>query len=392
MLKPDNFYFLLILFITVTLLSVPPASVQAAPDNREMVLQAMQALRDNYKLPSLSLAVAVGDEIVFAEAIGYKELKSRRKASAATQYSIGSIAKPMTAIALARLVDLGRVDLDAPASDYVDTPAFTRQFTVRQLASHTAGVPHDTAEREVAEFASIQDHESPFDAFPVFSSHPLLFEPGTGFAYSSNGYILLSAIIERAAEMNYVDFLDSSVWSGLGMISTELDTSFAGKQHEATYYAAMSADNDHVQSESHRDRSFLFGGGGFISTPSDLVRLAQAIYRADFLSDKLNQEMHTPTRLTNGEENPERYSLGWRVGQIQFGNDEEQKWAVLHHGGVTDNAATSFLLVVPECKASIAFATNYVPEKFWQMRPKMAEILKIYINPQACRNSQGTAE
>lgn len=64
MLKPDNFYFLLILFIMVTLLSVPPASAQAAPDNREMVLQAMQGLRDDYKLPSLSLAVAVGDENV----------------------------------------------------------------------------------------------------------------------------------------------------------------------------------------------------------------------------------------------------------------------------------------------------------------------------------------
>lgn len=392
MLKSNNFYFLCILFIMANLLGMSQAFSLSAPKNRDMVLQAMQVLREDYKLPSISLAIGVGDEIVFAEAIGYKNLESRRKASAATQYSVGSIAKPMTAIALARLVDLGRMDLDAPASDYVDTPAYTKQFTVRQLASHTAGVPHDTAEREAAEFASIQDHESPFDAFSVFSSHPLLFEPGTKFAYSSNGYILLSAIIENAAAMNYVDFLDSTVWSGLGMTSTELDTSFAGKQHEATYYSTMSVDNGHVQSESHRDRSFLFGGGGFISTPSDLVRLAQAIYRADFLSEKLKQEMLTPTRLANGEENPERYSLGWRVGQIQLGNDEQQKWAVLHHGGVTDKAANSFLLVVPECKASIAFATNYVPERFWQMRPKMAEILKTYINPKECRNSQATAE
>jgi len=373
-----------LLFAIVLSLSASAAFSQSAVQDMDAVLNEMKVLKDRYKLPSLSLAIGIGDKVVFAEAIGHKDVNTCRKADAATQYSVGSVAKSMTGIALVKLVDMGRVDLDAPVSEHVETPAYTKTFTVRELASHVAGVPHDTAEREAAEFVHVRDHESPFEAISVFSSHPLLFEPGTEFAYSSNGYILLSAVIESAAGMNYVDFLDSMIWSEFGMTSTELDTSFAGGEDEATYYADTGPDDDYVSSEIKRDRSFLFGGGGFISTPGDLVRMAQATYHGDYLSARSKQEILTPTVLGNGEVNPEKYSLGWRVGAIQLDGGEEQKLAVLHHGGVTDKAATSFLLVVPDCEASIAFATNYVPERFWQMRSRMAEILKMHIDPEDC--------
>ncbi|WP_444897858.1 hypothetical protein [Microbulbifer sp. SSSA005] len=64
-----------------------------------------------------------------------------------------------------------------------------------------------------------------------------------------------------------------------------------------------------------------------------------------------------------------------QVGGINLG-EQDKPWLVLHHGGVTDDAATAYLLVVPGCKASISFATNYVPEKFWRMRGRMTSILK----------------
>jgi len=381
MYKKNTFY--LVFAIAFSLIASLGFS-QSAGQDTDAVLNEMKNLKDQYKLPSLSLAIGIGDKVVFSEAIGHQDVSTRRRADASTQYSVGSIAKPMTGIALAKLVDMGKVDLDSPVSDYVETPAYTKTFTVRELASHVAGVPHDTIEREMAEFVDVRDHKSPFEAFSVFSSHPLLFEPGTDFEYSSNGYILLSAVIESAAGMNFVDFLGSMVWSEFGMASTELDTSVAGTEHEATYYADIAMDNSYVRSETKRDRSFLFGGGGFISTPGDLVRMAQATYQGEYLSAGSKHDMFTPTELRSGEVNPENYSLGWRVGAIQLAAGEEQKWAVLHHGGVTDKAATSFLLVVPDCKSSIAFATNYVPEKFWKMRSRVAEILKLHINPKDC--------
>ncbi|AWF81987.1 hypothetical protein BTJ40_14775 [Microbulbifer sp. A4B17] len=96
----------------------------------------------------------------------------------------------------------------------------------------------------------------------------------------------------------------------------------------------------------------------------------------------------TPVKLRNGEVNKEKYSLGWRVGRVQLG-DVKEPWIALHHGGVTDNAATSYLLVVPECEASIAFATNYVPERFWKIRGRMASVLKSFIDGTQCNRFSG---
>jgi serine beta-lactamase-like protein LACTB len=372
-----------IVFLFIVMIST---SVSSQP-NEESVLNEMRLLKQQYKLPSLSLAINIDNKSVFAGAIGYADLDERKKATVDTQYSVGSLAKPMTGIALAKLVDLKKISLDSLVSQYIKLPDYTDSFTVRELASHIAGIPHDTPERDEAEFVNTKDHKSPLDAFYVFSSHPLLFNPGTEYKYSSNGYILLSGIIEQAAAMNYVDFLQSSLWSKFGMESTELDTSFAGVKHEATYYSDYNTDGKYVLSTKTRDRSFLFGGGGFISTPTDLTNMAQATYSDNYLSREAKQEIYTPTKLRNGEVNSDKYSLGWRVGTIKFSDDDKQTWTVLHHGGVTDKASTAYLFVIPECKASIAFATNYIPNKFWRMRPKMAEILKSYINVTECKKS-----
>jgi len=372
-----------IVFIFIVIIST---SVSSQP-NEEWVLNEMWLLKQQYKLPSLSLAINIDNKSVFAGAIGYADLDERKKATVDTQYSVGSLAKPMTGIALAKLVDLKKINLDSLVSLYIKLPDYTYSFTVRELASHIAGIPHDTPERNEAEFVNVKDHKSPLDAFYVFSSHPLLSNPGTEYKYSSNGYILLSGIIEKAAAMNYVDFLQSSLWSKFGMETTELDTSFAGVKHEATYYSDYNTDGKYVLSTKTRDRSFLFGGGGFISTPTDLTNMAQATYSDNYLSREAKQEIYTPTKLRNGEVNSDKYSLGWRVGTIKFSDDDKQTWTVLHHGGVTDKASTAYLFVIPECKASIAFATNYIPNKFWRMRPKMAEILKLYINVTECKKS-----
>lgn len=375
----NNFatYFITILLTLLSSCSLAQSNLEAE------TIKEMEALKTQYQLPSLSVAIGQGEKVIFAKAIGFADVDNKMKANQNTQYSVGSLAKPMTGIALAKLFDAGLIDLKSKVSDYVNKPSYTDSFTIEELAAHIAGVPHDTPERDVAEFVEVKDHKSPFEAFYVFDSHPLLFSPGTKYKYSSNGYILLSAVIETAAKKNYVDFLKASIWEKLGMTQTELDTSFAGRENEATYYSNINKGGGYEKAVTKRDRSFLFGGGGFISTPTDLIKMSQAAYVEKYLSPSAKHLLYTPVKLRNGEVNSDKYSLGWRVGQIQLSNKEET-WTVLHHGGVTDKASTAYLLVLPECKASIAFATNYIPEKFWRIRGKMAGILKKHIKEDQC--------
>ncbi|WHI49151.1 serine hydrolase domain-containing protein [Microbulbifer sp. TRSA001] len=372
-----------LLFGLVALFAGLSLRAYAADDKFYSAEQKIVELKEEFNLPSLSVAIGLNNRLTFAQAVGYSDIEKDLEANTDTQYSVGSLSKPMTGLAVARLVATGKLDLRQPVSDYLERPQYTSKFSIAELAAHTAGVPHDTPERDLAEFIDVKDHQRPMDAFYVFDKHPLLFEPGTGQHYSSNGYILLSAVIEEASSKGYVDYLSSEVWDRLGMKATELDTSFAGQESEATYYSSVNKEGLHVRSLDKRDRSFLFGGGGFISTPTDLVRMAQATYGVGYLSVEALQALSMPVKLRSGEINEEKYSLGWRVASVKLGKDDKS-WLALHHGGVTDNAATAYLLVVPECKASIAFATNYVPGQFWRMRGRIASILKEYIDIQSC--------
>jgi CubicO group peptidase (beta-lactamase class C family) len=387
MIKRSYFGFLL---FSLGFIFFNVSSAKSHADFHTDAFQEMQTISDEFDLPSLSMAILISDEIAFAQAIGFSDISALTPATINTQYSIGSLAKPMTGLVVAKLVDLKGLDLTAPVGRYVNKPLYTHEFSVRELAAHLAGIPHNTPERNMAEFEEIKDYSSPFEAFHIFENHDLLYSPGSEYRYSSNGYILLSAVVEQVAGENYIDYMSKSLWQTFTMSDTAQDTSLAGKTNEATYYSEYGNIENYAEASKKRDRSFLFGGGGFISTPTDLIKMARATFDDDYLSAESKALLSTPVRLRNGEVNSDNYSLGWRVAQLELDRADDQSenhiYTALHHGGVTDKAATAYLLVIPACKAAVAFATNTVPDQFWKIRGRAARLLTRHINKQNCTN------
>jgi CubicO group peptidase (beta-lactamase class C family) len=346
----------------------------------QQTIAKMEGYKDIYQLPSLSLSIAIKGEVVFKHAVGFADISSKHIATTETQYSVGSIAKPITSIALAKLLDVKKIALDDDIHQYLpEYPTLAHKLTIRQLASHTGGIGRPWDARNKREYAEVRDHKSPFEALDLFKHNVLEFKPGEGFAYTSSGYILLSAVIEKAAEKNYIDYMQQSVWSPLNMVHTEHDTSFAG-ENEATYYESVNDKGHHIPSTTVRDRSYLFGGGGFISTPTDLVNMAQAFYRPGFLSSRAKDALFTPVKLVNGDDNEQRYGLGWRMIDIPTIKINGQVPKLVHHGGVTDKAATAFLLLMPEYEAAIAYTINMNSREAASMRAEVAQLLADYIN------------
>src|SRR5258705_10769692 len=94
-------------------------------------------------IPGFALAVAVDGRIVWSEAFGYADLEAQRPATAATQFRIGSVSKPLTATAIAQLFETGKLDLDAPVQRYVPTfPEKGAPITTRLVGGHLAGLRH----------------------------------------------------------------------------------------------------------------------------------------------------------------------------------------------------------------------------------------------------------
>jgi CubicO group peptidase (beta-lactamase class C family) len=333
---------------------------QYAQLNAQTSKQLTQFLK-RFHLPSISLAIRVKEEVVFAEAQGLACIADNRSATTNTPYAVGSLAKPLTTSAVMRLVQDGKLSLDDSVHKHItDYPRENGGFNLRQLASHTAGIRHGTLGRLKKEWLTPKKHFHPHEALDFFKDEKLLFVPGSKFTYSSSGYVLLSDVIAKASGQPYTKAMQELVFEPLKMRNTEHDIEGAANGNEAVYYSSF-ANDKFVPALTRRDRSFLFGGGGYLSTPVDLVNMAQDMRNTDYLSAELQEQIFTPVKLDNGDDNPQQYALGWRVQTRQDPKVNGRPVLGVHHGGTVSKAASAFLLTYPEYQASIAFATNTIP-------------------------------
>lgn len=155
------------------LLFAAALSIQAA------IADSARAVVERYLeangVPGASVAVARGSEILWSEAFGLADLEHRVPVTRATKFRVGSISKALTSVALARLWEAGRLDLDAPVQRYV--PSFPDKgypITSRQLAGHLSGLPHYTA----ADIVNRTRYPTVTAALDKFQDRPLLFPPG----------------------------------------------------------------------------------------------------------------------------------------------------------------------------------------------------------------------
>ena len=121
-----------------------------------------------------------------------------------TRFRVGSVAKPMTAVAVAQLVDAGRLDVDAPIQTYApDFPTKRWPLTTRQVGAHLGGIRHYRGN----EFMSNVRYPTVADGLTIFAADSLLHEPGTAYAYSSYGYNLISAVVEGASGEDFLGYM-----------------------------------------------------------------------------------------------------------------------------------------------------------------------------------------
>ena len=189
---------------------------------------AVAAGRSRAGLPSVSAAIAWGGDVRWAGVSGFADIERGVAATTASRYRTGSLAKPITAVAMMRLADAGALELDAPLSDSVpDLPPHIAPLTARQLASHRAGIRHYSRVPQWwmgwHENYSRRPYASVAEGLSMFVDDPLRFAPGTGFQYSTFGYSLLARALESASGDDFRSLLRDSVCVPAGMTGTAVD-------------------------------------------------------------------------------------------------------------------------------------------------------------------------
>lgn len=319
----------------------PAAEHAAAVEFASVLLEAMM---EESGTPGVSIAVGLDGDVVWADGFGYADIENRTAVWEETKFRIGSVSKPLTAAALGLLFERGRLDLDAPVRRYV--PAFPEkrwEITTRQLAGHLAGVRHYVGE----EFLSAKRYKSVGEGLEIFAEDSLLFEPGTLYSYSSYGWNLISAVIEGAADAEYLTYMRENVFEPLGLEHTVADHTDSIIPQRTRFY--VRASDGRILNAPYVDNSYKWAGGGFLSTPSDLVRFAFAHIEPGFLSSETVDTLWTSQRTADGEETG--YGIGWSVREDSAGQRQ-----VAHGGGSV--GGTTLLILYPERRAGLAIVGN----------------------------------
>src|SRR5690606_14760285 len=185
---------------------------------------------------------------------------------------IASITKPMTDIAIMQLYEKGMLDLDKPIQTYLkEFPKKAKgDITIRHLLKHTSGISHYSSKWDAMSFTHYPTLVAALDAF---KEKELEFEPGTQYVYSSYGYTVLGAIIEKVSQMSYGEYMRKNIWDKAGMLNTSLDEN---KTYESKSRLYLKVKSTYIKSPT-TDLSIIYPAGGVQSTAKDLLKFGKAV-------------------------------------------------------------------------------------------------------------------
>lgn len=356
-----------------TAFSIHPQSVNA--------LELLAQHRAKIHAPAMSAAVAVDGKIIWAGAVGWENIEKKIPVTERTQFRIGSTSKAVTATLLAKLFQEGKVELDKSIAHYypnLPNPEW-KKITLRQLASHSSGLPdyldnYGDLWGMYYLFKLDKRYTSVSESLEVFDDNSLLFEPGSQFHYTSFNTVLQSVVLEAVAGDAFLNTMRDRVFNPLGMNSTGAEYELSQLNSLAGFYWNNDGKYPAFRTWQKVDLSHRLAGGGFISTPSDMVRLGSAWLDDNFITPATRQLFWLPQQLTDGSTNPQNYALGWRWANYE---DKQGRVFNANHGGVS-RGSQSWLMVIPERNMAVAVMINANVQEFWDFGQVSMPLARLF--------------
>lgn len=359
----------------------PQTTAFSAHPQATAALQLLAQHREEIHAPAISAAVAVDGKIVWTGAVGWENIEQQIPATDRTQFQIGSTSKAVTATLLAKFVQEGKIDLDKPLSNYASNlpnPQW-KSITPQQLASHSSGLPdymdnYGDLWGMYYLFKLDKRYTSVRESLEVFDDNALLFAPGSQFHYTSFNTVLQSVVLEAVAGEPFLSAMRNNIFMPLGMNATGAEYELSQSNSSATFYWNKDGKHSAFRVWQKVDLSHRLAGGGFISTPSDMVMLGSAWLNDDFIAPKTRALFWQPQSLSDGSINPQKYALGWRWAEYDDGKGIIKN---ANHGGVS-RGSQSWLMVIPDRNMVVAVMINANVEEFWDFGQVSMPLARLF--------------
>ncbi|MFL5960097.1 MAG: serine hydrolase domain-containing protein [Gaiellaceae bacterium] len=303
--------------------------------------QLVRSEQREKRLPSIAAAVLREGELIWQTAVGVADVEAAVEATADTQYRVGSITKTFTAAAIMQLRDAGKLDLEDPLDEHVETAAY--RPTIRRLLSHASGLQRETQDDSwlTLRFASADELlESLAQAEQVLPS-------GARFHYSNLAYALLGIVVERVSRMPYMDYVRTRLLEPVGLTRVSFEPEPpAARGYLAQPYADGVWETISVETGAWASAGQLWG------TVGDLCRWGA--FLADPDESVLARSSAEEMRAVQAIDDHERWLSGYGLG-LQLRRDGDRILA--GHGGSMPGFIAR-LYFTPKEKVVAAALTN----------------------------------
>jgi CubicO group peptidase (beta-lactamase class C family) len=254
-----------------------------------------------------SVLIAQGDRPIYERAFGFADAKRASKVTPDTRFGMASGSKMFTALAVAQLVEKGKVSYNDPLVKYFpDFPnaALARKATVHHLLSHTSGIKEYWTDEYEKNWQNIRDNKQ---TLPWVYTAGTAFEPGAQFQYSNSNFILAGLIVEQVSGLDYNEYVRNQITGPLGMTRTD-------------YYVRSGSVSDLAEPlkrgangwESVELGARGTAAGGCYSTPREMLKFARGLVGGKLVSrDTLAVMTATKTRALNAMMD---YGYGFEIG------------------------------------------------------------------------------
>jgi CubicO group peptidase (beta-lactamase class C family) len=309
--------------------------------------------------------VSQGDEVLLEAAYGMANLEHRIPVATNTVFRIGSITKQFTAVAILLLEQDGLLRLEDTLAKFLPEYPRGAEITLRHLLSHTSGIVNSTALPDF--WARTRLALTQEEVVASYRDLPLDFEPGSEWRYSNSGYYLLGMVIEKASGMTYEEFMQSRVFSPLGLDDTGYDRSERILKRRAAGYDRP--DGQYINAP-FLDMSQPLAAGALYSTVGDLHAWTRAIMHGQFISVEALERATTRGVLADGSET--RYGFGWGL------LDSRGLRAIAHGGAI--HGFNSFMAYYPAIDATVVVLANFLANSNVDSNRVAVEVKEIHFH------------
>lgn len=292
-------------------------------------------LEANHKFMG-SVAILKDGKIIYDKQVGYADIDSKQKPNNDTKYRIGSISKMLTATLIFIAIEEEKITLDNTIESYFPEIENAHRITISNLLNHRSGIHSFTDSKE--EFLSYHTQpKTEKEMLEIIAEGGSDFKPDEKAAYSNSNYVLLSYILEKIYRKPYGKILEDGIIKPLNLKNTFFGNKINPDNNEAYAY--------HFEKKWKRtnetDPSIDMGAGGIVSTPSDLIRFAEALF---------NNKILLPESIAKMNTIQDKFGMG--LFKIEYYNE----FCYGHNGEI--DGFTSVLRYFPDENMAFAITSN----------------------------------